>query len=300
MVIVTTRGSGDGRSCARAEKLAEALRARNQRVIVKAFRSLDQLRSWACAGGIPSSLLVCIGGDGTLNAAVPAAVRQSAPFLPVPSGFGNLFATALRQPRSMDQVLELITNGAMIRVDVGQYKNELFLCQQSFGVLQQIQDRTEAEADRPRSRWLRSITYYQTAVRHALVAAQLPRLTVTVDGYPVSHDAAVVTVANVPTYGRWLQLTPDASPVDGLFEVFVMRGRSKADVLSRLLSRHLRLTDAVDNACVWRGRRVTVAAPHSVPDELLLLRHHVTVVVSMRTAARLLQSATITGDRNVA
>ncbi len=36
------------------------------------------------------------------------------------------------------------------------------------------------------------------------------------DGRVVAVDATLVIVANVKTYGAWLPLTPEASPVDGL------------------------------------------------------------------------------------
>ena len=301
IAIITTEGSGDGRSRARAAELCEALRESGHAVTLREFSDLDTLRSWAEAGGILCSLLVCIGGDGTLNAAVSAALRQSVPFLPVPSGFGNLFATALRQPRRVDQVVGLINTGARIAVDVGRYKREFFLCQQSFGLLQEIQDRTEAQGPRPRVRWLRSMAYYEAAVRQALRDTRVPRLTVAVDGQPVAHDAAVVTVSNVPTYGTWLKLTPSASPIDGLFDVFVMRGRSKAEILKRLLTHHLNLTSAVDGASVRRGRRITVAAPHAAAEEIVILPRRLTVIVSHQTARALFQTARGTAtDREVA
>lgn len=288
IAIVTTRGAGSGRSYGAALDLAAALRSRGHHVVVHDFPNLDVLRGWAQTGGVPCSLLVCIGGDGTLNAAVAAALRQCIPFLPVPSGFGNLFAGALRQPRRVDQVIELIDDGALIRVDVGQYKSELFLCQQSFGLLQQIQDSAEDTPARPRTRWLRSLSYYQTALRQALKDGRLPRFAVTIDGQFAVRDAVIVTVSNVPTYGSWLKLTPAASPVDGLFDVFVMRGRAKGEILSRLLTQHLHLAGADDGMFVWRGRHVIVAAPHRDPDEIVLRRRCLTVVTSPRTATKLL------------
>ncbi len=287
VAIVTTRGSGDGRSVARACELSKALDRLGHRPTITEFSNLDDLRRWAARGGIPCSLLVCIGGDGTQSAAVLAALRQSVPLLAVPSGFGNLFANALHEPRRVEQVINLITGGTLIRVDVGQRNGAPFLCQESFGLLQQIQDRTEAKLVRPRARLLRSLAYYQTAVRQALRDAPLPRLTVTVDGRPVARDAVIVTVSNVPTYGGWLKLTPAASPIDGLFDVFIMRGRSKREILSKLLKRHLRLPAADAGTFVRCGRRVSVATAHGRADKLVVAPRSLTVVVSPQTAEAL-------------
>ena len=79
------------------------------------------------------------------------------------------------------------------------------------------------------------------------------------DGEVVAADAVIVTVANVKTYGPWLPLTPAASPVDGLFDVFVIRRATKLAVLANLLKRQLRLPGAEQGTLLHRGRRVTVA-----------------------------------------
>jgi hypothetical protein len=92
----------------------------------------------------------------------------------------------------------------------------------------------------------------------------------------------VVSVANVETYGAWLRLTPAASPVDGLFDVFVMEGATKREVLARLLRRHLRLPGARSGA-VYRGRRVTVAVSGSAREDLELLPGILPVLVSPET-----------------
>jgi diacylglycerol kinase family enzyme len=48
--------------------------------------------------GLPRQLsyLVAIGGDATVSAA--AAMRLSVPYVPVPSGFGNLFTSMFEHP----------------------------------------------------------------------------------------------------------------------------------------------------------------------------------------------------------
>jgi diacylglycerol kinase family enzyme len=100
----------------------------------------------------------------------------------------------------------------------------------------------------------------------------------------VTEDAVVVSVANVETYGAWLRLTPAASPVDGLFDVFAMEGATKREVLARLLRRHLRLPGAQSGA-VYRGRRVTVAVSGSAREDLELLPGILPVLVAPRNAA---------------
>ena len=93
----------------------------------------------------------------------------------------------------------------------------------------------------------------------------------------------MVTVANVETYGAWLRLTPAASPVDGLFDVFVMRGATKREVLAKLLRRHLRIPGPESGTQVYRGRRVSVVAAGSPREDLELVPGILPVLVSPET-----------------
>jgi diacylglycerol kinase family enzyme len=110
---------------------------------------------------------------------------------------------------------------------------------------------------------------------------------VAVDGRVVTQDAVIVTVANVETYGAWLRLTPTASPVDGLFDVFVMRGATKREILTRLLKRHLRLPGVEQGTVLYRGRRVSVATSRSARKELQLIAGVLPVLVPPETARAL-------------
>jgi diacylglycerol kinase (ATP) len=269
-----------------ALRLREALRAHRHEVKLDVFSDLESLRRWAATDSTRFSLLICVGGDGSQSAAAVAAVRRAVPLLPVPAGFGNLFARAFGHPHRVDRVIDLLDHGELVHADVGVRNGELFLCQESFGLLSQVQERVEGSHADPRARWRRWLAYYQAALRH-LRDTPLTALQVAVDGRVVTHDAVIVTVANVETYGAWLRLTPRASPVDGLFDVFVMRGATKPEILARLLRRHLRLPGVEQGTLVYRGRRVAVVASRSVRDELELIPGLLPVVVPPGTARAL-------------
>jgi len=291
--IIVTPGSGNGRALDTARRLRDALRTRGHRAKLEVFADLDSLHGWAATGESKCSLLISVGGDGTQDTAALAGIRRSVPLLPVPSGFGNLFTRALRQPGRVDRVIDLLEHGEIIDIDVGVRKGQTFVCQESFGLLNDIENAV-ADAGRPRARWQRCLAYYQMAA-HRLWKMPLTPLRVTVDGRVIAKDAVVVTVANVETYGPWLNLTPAASPIDGLFDVFVMRRASKREILARLLARQLHLPSAIDGASVYRGQRVSVAAPHQATDELSLMPQRLRVVVSPATAEALRDLAARSG-----
>ena len=203
---------------------------------------------------------MCIGGDATLSAAAAAAIRAGAAFVPVPNGFGNVFAQVFGYPARAREVVRLLDEGEVRAVDVGVVKREggeeLFLSHRSYGFLEHIQQVAERGRKQPRRRFLRHLYYYGVAHRF-LFRTRLASFQVVVDGRPVADDAVLVTVANVETYRGFLALTPTASPIDGLFDVFVVPRVSKIGLLWRLLRVMFRLPGRWRGVALYRGRRVS-------------------------------------------
>ena len=283
--IVVTPGSGDGQATAIALELISALTARHYRARLDSFDGLSSLKGWVETRPTRPAALICVGGDGTQSVTAEAAVRWSVPFITVSCGFGNLFARAFRAPADVPDVLDLLTRGQIIRSDVGLRNDELFLCEQSYGLIADVQDDVEFRGVRPRARWQRWLAYYQAALRHLSGAPAAYQ--VAVDDQVLASDATLVVVANVEAYGPWLPLTPDASPVDGLFDVFVLRGASHRRVFTSLLRRHLRLPGSDAAALVARGQQVTVTDGQGRVDQLRTVAQGLPLVVSPETAAAL-------------
>lgn len=267
--IVVTPGSGDGRAQAIAESLADALHAARRPARLAQFDDAGRLARWSarCTGDF--STLVCVGGDATMSAAAAAAVRHRIPLLPVPSGFGNLFARTFDCAADVPAVLSTLDHGEVVHVDAGSSGGETFLSHESFGVLDDIQNAVEG-SDQPRGRARRLLAYYQTAL--GFVARALSwSIRVEVDGVLVARRAALVTVANVRAYGDLLTLTPDASPTDGRLDVFVVPRTTRLGLWIRLVKLLLHLPRRAGDAAVHRGRRVRVKVRGRAAREISVL-----------------------------
>jgi diacylglycerol kinase (ATP) len=276
--IVVTPGSGNGGALRIARRLERALRARGYATRTLIFREFAKLVDWARSCEATFSYLVCVGGDATLSAAAWASVRLSVPFIPVPSGFGNIFAQVFGHHDGANMVVELLRSGQIRRVDVGAVgQDEIFLSHRSYGFLERIQQTAE-RVERPRSRWRRHMMYYEMA-RRALLARRRPSITVEVDGVHVADGAVIVTVANVETYRGFLSLTPAASPIDGLFDVFVIPRVGRLRLAARLLKLLLRLPGRWRGVVLCRGRQVSVRVNGKRHDELRTLRRALPLLV---------------------
>jgi diacylglycerol kinase family enzyme len=277
--IVVTPGSGEGRALATARRLQRALKRRGRRTNVQKFKDLERLRQWLPDSEVKPSHLVCVGGDATLSAAAAAAIRLRVPFVPVPNGFGNIFARAFGHPDRSGAVLALLEHGQVRWVDAGVVNgNELFLSHRSYGVLEQIQQEVERGRAQPRKRWLRHLAYYGIA-RRLIFETSIPSLTVEVDGVVACERAILVTVANVETYRGFLSLTPTASPVDGLFDVFAIPRSNRLRLMVKLIQIMLRRPRRWHGVVMARGRRVVVTEKGRPPEELSVRRQVLPLLV---------------------
>ena len=257
--IVVTPGSGEGRARGVARRLGRLLRRRGSVVTIQAFGDLPSLIQWAGTCGPEFEAICCVGGDATQSAAALLARRHRIPFVPIPNGFGNLFARVFGHPSSPRQAARLLDEGEIRLVDVGMAGDQLFLSHKSYGFLDQVQEAVEAGRRQPRDRIRRLLAYYGTAVR-AVWRTPLAPLGVEVDGVLAADQAVLVTVANVETYRDFLSLTPAASPIDGRFDVFVIPRTSKGGLAWRLFRLKLRLPGRWKGVSLFRGREVVVVS----------------------------------------
>lgn len=276
--IVVTPASGTGQAVSTARQLRKALRSRGYKTDIRTFADFASLVRWAETHRSTFSHLICVGGDSTLGAAAAAAVRLSVPLLPVPSGFGNVFTRVFGHPEHVAGIVKLLEEGEVRRIDVGVDQEGIVLCHRSYGFLADIEEAFEKERAKPMSQFLRYLAYCRCAAR-SLLTVPLPSIRVEIDGKAVAEDAVLVTVANVETYRGFLSLTPAATPLDGLFDVFIVPRMTKPRLLAVLVRLMLRMHGRWDAVRLFRGKRLTVAVEGRLPEELEVLRRALPVVV---------------------
>ena len=236
--LVVNPATGDGRGLELGRALLARLQARGHDVLATVAADLSATRRALEQSRKDFGTLVCIGGDRTLDELAPVALERDAVLLPVPAGFGNVFARALGHRADVDSVLATLERGEARWVDVGvtaDARDPFFLANHGFGFLHDVQEAVERSGAVPRSRLLRYLAYLRAAVR-AVGIGPLPALRVEADGDVLVEDAALVVVANVPTYPGTLLLTPEATPFDGILDVSFVERTTKLGVIARLMA----------------------------------------------------------------
>jgi len=222
--------------------------------------------------------IVVAGGDGTTSEVVSgllsAELGSYAEVAPLPLGTGGDMLRTLEIPRQLDRALEGIAAGYSRKVDAGRVRytdrdgrqrTAHFLNVTSFGVsgliTELVNRATKAFGGRVSFLLgtLRGITRYQPEEVRIRVQGELV------------HDGPLVlgTAANGRFFGGGMHVAPRAEPEDGLFDVVVIPGFSKARLL-RELPRIYRGTHLeVPEVSLHRGQRIEAeAAPGRVWVEI--------------------------------
>ena len=86
-------------------------------------------------------------------------------------------------------------------------------------------------------------------------------------------------------------------PVDGAFDVFVMRGKSHLRMVAQLLRRHLRIPGGGAGMSIHRGQQVSVSGLRSMRDQLQVMPQGLPLVVSPEVVAALERDLARLGHR---
>jgi diacylglycerol kinase (ATP) len=204
-----------------------------------------------------ASLVVAVGGDGTVNEVVGGLMRlpkEERPLLGVlPAGTGCDYARVLGLRRwDIPGAAAVLREGKVRTLDAGEVNGRFFANGVGLGF-----DGAVA-ADAAKLRLIRGFAAYLTAVFRVLRTWENFRLAVEVDGEVLDGPAILAAVAIGPASGGGFYLTPDAKPDDGLFDICRLGDFGKLEALRHLPKTlngsHVRLAKTT----IRRGRSVTL------------------------------------------
>ena len=185
------------------------------------------------AGESQGSLLVVIGGDGTVNEVVNGVAGTEAEIAVLPGGTGQDFGRTHGIPRSFDDAVRVALDGATRTIDLGRVElddgtRRFFANVASAGMSGAVARRANAMSKRFGGR----ATFFYALTREFL-AWQNTDVVVELEGgvrrEGPMHD---VIVANGRFHGGGMKLAPDARQDDGAFDVVTIGDVTKLDFLT--------------------------------------------------------------------
>ncbi len=171
------------------------------------------------------SVIVSVGGDGTLNEIVNGVGDKGIPVAVFPVGTGNVLAKEYSIPCKVKDVCEMISRGKTALLDVGLIGRRRFVLFAGIGF-----DAAVAMTLYERRKGRICMLHYLSPTLRTFLHYPFPEIRVTVDGQ-ATGTATTVLISNVQSYGGPFKFARGADPTDGAFDVLLLRGRSRWDVL---------------------------------------------------------------------
>lgn len=174
--------------------------------------------------------IVVAGGDGTLNAALPAVLKSGLPLGIVPCGTANDFARSMALPEDPAAAAEIIAHNCTRQVDVGVVNGRHFLNAAGIGLGPEL----TRQLDREKKKRLGVLAYLESLIE--VIGKRRRRYaTITVDGETIRASFLQITVASGRYYGGGMTVADDAEPDDGLLDMLCVRPLSTVQLFLRAL-----------------------------------------------------------------
>lgn len=175
----------------------------------------------AAQRGGRADLVVCCGGDGTLNETISGLMTAglNVPVGYIPSGTTNDFASSLKLSHNPIQAAKDIIEGQPVAFDIGKFADRYFCYVASFGAF------TKASYAVPQTvKNALGHTAYVLGGISELSQIRNEHVRMEIDGEVVEDDFLFGAICNSTSVGGILTLPPDRVDMrDGVFEVMLIR-----------------------------------------------------------------------------
>ena len=179
-------------------------------------------------------LVVCCGGDGTLNEMVSGMMQREdhVPMGYIPLGSTNDFAASLHLPSQVEEAALRCVEGTAFHMDVGSLNDRYFNYIAAFGAF------TEASYATPQQvkNALGHLAYILEGVK-SLGRLQPTHVRITADGETFKEDYLLGAVTNTVSLGGVLRLDPSRVLLDdGMYELLLVKNPQNPTEAQAMLS----------------------------------------------------------------
>lgn len=176
--------------------------------------------------------LVVVGGDGMFHLGVNATAKTKIPLGLIASGTGNDSARALNLPihdvaGCVRRIVEKFEQTRFVDLIESRSDSKHFY---SFGAVSAGFDALVNKRANTWN-WIKGPIKYRFAMYRELAAFKPIPYRAVVDGVERVFEANLCTVANSPSYGGGLYITPEAEVEDGSLDLFILNSISRLELI---------------------------------------------------------------------
>ena len=218
----------------------------------------------AAQRGSAADLVVCCGGDGTLNETISGLLLSGAeiPIGYIPAGSTNDFASSLKLSGNILQAAQDILDGQPVPYDIGRFGRRYFSYIASFGAF------TKSSYTTPQTvkNALGHTAYVLSGITE-LSQIRKEHIRMEMDGRVVEDDFLFGAISNSTSVGGILQLDPKrVNMSDGVFEVLLVRApRNLTEITECIQAFQLQDYDGCAMVTYTSASRIKVFANPDMP-----------------------------------
>lgn len=199
-------------------------------------------------------LVVCSGGDGTLDEVVTGMMHSSflTPIGYIPSGSTNDFGGSLSLPKNMVKAAEQIVKGRSFPCDIGSFNNDVFVYIAAFGIFTEVSYETDQEIKNV----LGHMAYVLEGMKRLPAVRSYP-IKVTFEGGVIEDDFIFGMVTNSVSVGGFKNITgKNVKLDDGVFEVTLIKAPKNPKELNQIM--HSLLNRDIDTDLMYCFRTASL------------------------------------------
>ena len=221
--IIYNPAAGGGRRAAIGATVERGLARRGLDTHLHSTEHPGDAATLACAFAGTADIVVAVGGDGTVNEIANGLACSTTLLGIVPAGTVNVLALELGLPFRVERACDVIARGRTRALDLGRANGRRFILMTGIGV-----DALTVRYVDPRAkRRFKELAFLSTGLRVGLAAAPTPFL---VRANGEEHTATFAVASNSRHYAGRLGMTSSADPTDGVLDLLMFTGRSRASL----------------------------------------------------------------------
>lgn len=208
-------------------------------------------------------LLVCSGGDGTLDEVVTGMMdcEKKIPLGYIPAGSTNDFATSLGIPKDMVKAAWTAVHGKPFACDIGAYNDDYFVYVAAFGLFTEVSYKTSQE-------WKNVLGHAAYILEGAKCLHDIPsyRIEVEYENIRLEDEFIYGMISNSTSVGGFKGMTgKDVLLDDGVFEVTLIKKPHNPLELNEIIASLINLVDNTNMIYSFKTDQVRFVSKEEIP-----------------------------------
>jgi YegS/Rv2252/BmrU family lipid kinase len=220
LLVVCNPKAGGGKSVNVLQMFERALKRQSvsfETVLTSGQFDLDTIQKQAKS--IQPSVVVIIGGDGTIHDVVNATYDLDVVYHVLPAGSGNDFGQLIDAPLAIEQSVARLLDGKTRKVDVGKCNNRFFMNGLGIGFDGEVAANTVLR----RWKFIPTTWKYWIEIFKQVLFYQSKQYSIA-EGAGVREERCfMISVANGRAYGGGFQVAPRSEIDDGLLDLVIIK-----------------------------------------------------------------------------